>query len=157
MDYTKKFEQTSIVTIKPHELDPVKEYIKIKILAKIDSCTEKYGYVTDINNIRILSNIISRISGVCIFNVKYDLITLKPESGHVYTCNVNWIYKEGGIFVEYNNINILIPYAYLTDWKYKNNYYFKDDRKISVGDWVKVRIITVKYENHTYPCIGTII
>jgi len=156
MEYTETLKHTTEITIKPCELNAIDKHIEDKISKKIDSCTEKNGYIMDIKNIRIISNTISRLSGKCIFKVKYDIVSLKPQPGHVYVGFVNIIFKEG-IFVEYHNIKILIPYTSMKNWVYKTSTYTLDDRTVSVGDWIKVLIGSVRYDNHTYQCIGSII
>lgn len=162
MKYTQKIQKVENIIVHPNELVNIKGYIRSKLQSYISTCTEKNGYIVDICDIdwETMTNKISRISGNCLFSVSYTVENLKPEYGHVYNALVNKMYPDG-IFLEYNNITIVIPRDNLSEWTYENNIFIKKDQanivQISIGDWLSVHIDASRYEDGGYQCIASII
>ena len=151
--------KTDKVILKPCELGYVEKSITKKLEDMSKICTKEHGYVLTIDKIiSYHNNIISRTSGNCIFNVSYQVTTIRPEVGHQYKAVVSLLYKEG-IFANFNDIKILVPSIELQEWEYKNSYYQHNVSQdpISIGSWIQVELKIVRYENHTYQCIGTIV
>lgn len=145
------------IIIRPSELDKVHDTIVKKINEKIGTCSLEKGYIVGVENIyrHILQNKISRNSGNCIFNVSYNIQTLKPTKGHVYEATIVNIFKEG-IFCEYKNIKILIPISELKEYEFCQFIpsFTCKDKNLKIGDKITVVIFAVRYENKNYKCIA---
>ena len=156
MEYLQKSVETSQIILRPDELANIESNLEKKIRKKVGMCSKEKGYIIMIHNIqrhKKLQNTISRVSGNCIFTVSYDICTLKPEIGHVYKVLISSIFKEG-IFCEYNNIKILIPSTELKQYTFQNKILVSKDSTIQIGDWIKIRIQNVRYDDQNYQCIA---
>lgn len=158
MEYLKKYIETSDIILRPDELTHIELNIEKKIRKKIGMCSKEKGYIIMINNIqKKIQNIISRVSGNCKFKVSYNIYTLKPENDHIYNVLVSNIFKEG-IFCEYNRIKILIPVSCLTQYVFENKTFINDNKHIiQTGDWIKVQITNVRYDDQNYQCIAKLV
>lgn len=156
MEYLIKSVEKTQIVLRPNELTNIQSNLEKKIRKKVGTCSKEKGYIIMIHNIqrdKKLQNIISRVSGNCIFTVSYDICSLKPEIGHVYKVLVSSIFKEG-IFCEYNNIKILIPNSELQSFSYQNEKLVSPEYTIQTGDWIKIRIHNVRYDDQNYQCIA---
>jgi hypothetical protein len=138
---------TSRIILLPVDLININISIYNK-LQKLKYTCNKNGYIMKIGNILPISNpLISRTTGNCICNITYEIFTLKPEKGHIYKTIVTNIFNEG-IFVEYidgirsiKNLKVFLPRVV---------------ENLNIGDIINVIIDIVRYENHTYQCIGSV-
>lgn len=128
----------------------------IKKLKADKYCSEKHGYIIDIENIISFTSAISRINGHNIVDVLFNALTIKPTIGKEFECIVNMIFPQG-IFAEYMNIQIVIPASELTEFVYDNQTFFKSDKVIKIGDKIKIRIVNTRYKKHKFSCIGSLI
>jgi DNA-directed RNA polymerase subunit E'/Rpb7 len=157
MNYTKEITRTDKIIIAPQELSNVRDYIRKKLEQIIGTCTENDGYVIGIKSIdfKSLTNVVSRVSGNCIYNVKYTISTLKPDVEHVYGVLVNQVFSQG-IFCQYNGIQIIVPSGTMDDWTHTNDTFVKDDDIISVASWIQIKIDVIRYDNNNYQCIASL-
>lgn len=160
LKHLKQIVKNDKIIIKPNELRNFKDTIYNKLKNKISLCVKDIGYITNIIEIISITSVkISRTTGNCIYLVTYKIEILKPTIGMIFLTLVNVIDKDG-ILTEHNNIKLFIPStSLLTDWEYNGDYFYdsKNDLKISVGNWVKVEIIYMRYDDHNYECIGKLI
>lgn len=162
------------VHIHPINLD---KNIKDKILLTLknnykDKCTRKYGDILKI--LRIISykdNIISNSNLNIIFNVKYEILSLKPTIGLELIAITQLIFSEGILLKINNNIRIFIKECELIYHKYdiENNLFIKKDKlitdeliiinnsNIEQNSLIQFRIKSLKYEINMYTCIGEFI
>jgi len=147
------------IVIEPQELSDINNHIYRKLESFVGDCTKKDGYIISIDtDFKIISNIISRVSGNCIYYIFFKIQTLKPEDGHTYGALVNRIYPQG-LFCEYHNIKIIIPSESMDGWEFENSIYINKstDKSISKGDWINVLINVTRYDNRSYQCIGSLL
>ncbi len=136
---------TEHIVILPSELDDVHGNIKQKLKTLIGTCTRMHGYVMGVESAKIINNMVSRVSGECIFKVEFTFTSLLPQAGHVFTSAITGKFKESayeGIFAEYKGIKIIVPLSHSIDF--------------NVGDLVDIHVDVVQYSNHAYQCIGSI-
>jgi DNA-directed RNA polymerase subunit E'/Rpb7 len=167
MNYIKTFKITSQIVLSPHELVHISSAIQRHLEEKIGTCNKEYGYIMDIGNVDpYRMPTISKISGNCIYDVTYEIQTLKPEPGQVYHAQVQSIFPDG-MFTHYKNINIFIPTSSsLGDDADANGADAKsadaksadaksaDAKTPKIGDIIPVTILFIRYENHRFRCIG---
>lgn len=157
MEYLQNYTITTQVVLRPHELSNIKSIIESKIKKTIGTCIKEKGYIIIINDIKEKNtNIISRVSGNCIFNVTHTIFTLKPMIGHIYNVLISDIFKEG-IFCEFNHMKILIPVSELSKYSYTNKQFQSDEHVIKQGNRIKIKIKNTRYEEQNYQCIAALV
>jgi DNA-directed RNA polymerase subunit E'/Rpb7 len=157
MNYTTILSRTDKVILTPTELRNINTNIYEKLENTVGTCTERDGYVIAVESVdfKTLTNVISRVSGNCIFKITYTVMTLKPEVGHIYCSLVNRVFPQG-IFCEYYGIQIIIPRETIDGWSFKNDAFVdeSEENTISNRDWVNIKIVITRYDDGVYQCIG---
>jgi DNA-directed RNA polymerase subunit E'/Rpb7 len=119
-------------------------------------CSEKYGYILDINTILSYESLLSRTTGNNIYTIKFEANTLKPQIGKKLNCIVVMTLPNG-ILAEFLDIKLLVPSSHLQDYEYKNQTFYNDKRVITIGDQICVLIKDIRYIKNKFNCIGTLI
>jgi DNA-directed RNA polymerase subunit E'/Rpb7 len=165
MNYIKTFKITSQIVLSPHELVHISSAIRRHLEEKIGTCNKEYGYIMDIGNVDpYRMPTISKISGNCIYDVTYEIQTLKPEPDQLYHAQIQSIFPDG-MFTQYKNIQIFIPTSsFPTDDDELGGVDTKRDvapksadaksADAKIGDIIPVTILFIRYENHRFRCIG---
>jgi non-ribosomal peptide synthetase component F len=81
---------------------------------------------------------------MCGFKVTYQVSVLKPTIGSIYTTVVNNT-NPYGVLAKTGGIEFIIPSESLRGCH------------ISRGDWIKVKVTCVRYNDEKYQCIGDLI
>ena len=119
-------------------------------------CSEKHGYILDINKILSYESLLSRTTGNNIYTIKFIASTLKPQIGKKLNCIVVMTLPNG-ILAEFLDIKLLVPSSNLHDYEYKNQTFYNDKRVITIGDQISVLIKDMRYIKNKFNCIGTLI
>ena len=84
-----------------------------------NECSKEFGYILNIVKlIKIVDNYVSNASSEIVFEVMFEIETLKPEIDKVFTGEVCMIFG-GGIFLNIKNkIKVLIPLTSIKDYKF---------------------------------------
>ena len=142
----------------------IKDYIleKMKLLAEND-CTKEEGYIIDVKKIvTIKDNYISNANSEVVFNIIFEVETIKPEKDKVVEGKICMIFPGGIFIIVKDKLRVLIPVSELKDYNYviSNNLYEnkKDEKdKIQINDNIKVQIIGSRYSNKSFSCFGKMI
>lgn len=129
---------TDNIVLVPSQLANIDANITKIIMQRVGTCTKEYGYVTSISNIRRKSNIISRTSGSCVFQVAYTATCIKPVEGETLSCQVVLSFPEG-MLVTHEKMRIIVPRV-----------------QYSVGSTVDVILVSIRYESSEYQCVGAL-
>lgn len=127
----------------------------------VNECSKEYGYILDIVKlIKIKDNYVSNATSEIVFEVMFEIETLKPEIDKVFTGDVCMIFV-GGIFLNIKNkIKVLIPITSMKDYKFDqtNKVFIKKDKTvIKQGDVLNVKITGIKYSKKNYSCFGELV
>ena len=152
-----------IISLDPQYLDSnFKQHILNKLIdVSINECTKENGYFLKIIKLnKIINNYISSDSQI-IFNIEYDVETLKPETNKIFEGNVCMVFS-GGIFLSIKNkMKVLIHNSCLNDFEYKqsdNNFYNKKNKEtIKENDILNICISGVKYSKNNFSCFGKLV
>lgn len=131
-----------------------------------NKCTANDGYIISVDkDIAILGNEIN-MYGTCVFNVKYNIQTLKPQEGQELE-GVIKIIVDVGIFVEiFEKMNVFIPQEKLAKKKYvyneENGVYIREStskksKTLQVDQLIKVKIEKINFENNNFASIGCLV
>lgn len=150
------------ICIEPEFLDSNIEQNIFNKLKKstVNQCSKEFGYILDIVKlIEIKDNYISNASSEIVFEVMFEIETLKPEIDKIFTGDVCMIFV-GGIFLNIKNkIKVLIPITTMKDYKFiQSEKIFKKDKiVIKQGDVLNVKITGIKYQKKNYNCYGELV
>lgn len=145
---------TIVLNIVPSEFDNLNESIRKQLMSLEGQTFKDRGCIMKIHNFEIIGDKhISNINGCLIVNVQYEYESFLPEIGKEYNVLVEHIYSEG-VFTLINNVRILVPEMYLNDWKLVRQTLKKNDKKIKIGNWIKVRIISADFIDGFHYCIA---
>jgi len=134
----------------------IRENIIEQIKKLKDLCTEEYGYIIDINdNINIITNKILDNTGDILFKIKFEAEVLKPVIGMELEARINMIFNHG-IFCQYLNLPILIPYTKLSEYEYIDKKFKKGENELQIGDNIIVKITDIRYHNKNINCIASL-
>lgn len=127
----------------------------------VNECSKEYGYILDIVKlIKIKDNYVSNATSEIVFEVMFEIETLKPEIDKVFTGDVCMIFV-GGIFLNIKNkIKVLIPITSMKEYKFDqtNKIFIKKDKTvIKQGDVLNVKITGIKYSKKNYSCFGDLV
>lgn len=145
------------ISISPSELNINKTQLLQKLRDKYNFKHHKeYGYIINVKDINSTINThiddyYNHIIVKCDCNL--DSIQIKKKI-IIPDCTITMILLHG-IFLEFHTLNILIPATDLTSFTFKNNIYTREDKTLSVGDKIDVKITDMKYSNQEYKCIGS--
>jgi DNA-directed RNA polymerase subunit E'/Rpb7 len=131
----------------------------IKLIENLNLCNQKDGYVSEICDIKNMESIgISRHTNFPIIRVQFSAITIKPEVGKVYQCNILQIYSYA-LVLEYNGpVKIIIPEIYFkSKYTYCNSELISENGQIvRIGDTLAVLLQDVKYSKGVFNCIASL-
>jgi len=148
------------VTVPPSLLTTDYKQNILSILNKQVSgkCTNETGYIIKAHDVnKILDNKIGNSSSDIIVSVEFSIEVFKPCVNNKCECTIESIFDDG-IFADIMGIQkILIPNS-----TYKNTLVFEHgklrtpDGKSSLenGSEITVRIKAVRYNDHSFSCIG---
>ena len=127
----------------------------------VNECSKEYGYILDIVKlIKIKDNYVSNATSEIVFEVMFEIETLKPEIDKVFTGDVCMIFV-GGLFLNIKNkIKVLIPITSMKDYKFDqvDKVFIKKDKTvIKQGDVLNVKITGIKYSKKNYSCFGELV
>lgn len=149
-----KSNDTIVLNIIPSEFSNLNENIRKHLNTFEGQTFKNKGCVIKIYDFEIIGDMkISNTNGCVIVNVQYEFESFLPEIEQEYNVLVEHIYPEG-VFTLINNVRILVPEMYLTDWKFVHKTLKKDEQQIKVGSWIKVKIVSTNFINGTYHCIA---
>ena len=138
----------------------VKEYLLEKTKQKMEgTCSKENGYILKVLEIEdILDNIIASSTCTVFFLVKYKAEVLKPIIGDILKGKICMIFQYG-IFVDImNKMKILIPIISINNFEYIDEEYIDKEGNILYKDMdVSIQILSLKYENKDFSCIGKLI
>lgn len=134
----------------------IMDHLLSELRVNINKCSDEHGHILSVN--KILSIVENRNT---MFKLLFDVDTLKPTDGGVFSSSVCMIYKDG-VFVTIKNCQkVLIPSSYMSSYVYDeiNNIYSNTDTHdtINLNDILNVQIKASKYNNGNFSCIGTIV
>jgi DNA-directed RNA polymerase subunit E'/Rpb7 len=118
-------------------------------------CTRKWGYIVDIKEIRVLSNVVDRVSSNIFFNIGVHAERFLPKEGVVIPALVQMCFQHG-ILCKYRDLSILVPMSTIKDVKYENGRIQSGDTSIMKGDEIPVCMTNVKYDKHKFSAIGNL-
>ena len=125
-----------------------------------NECSKEFGYILNIVKlIKIVDNYVSNASSEIVFEVMFEIETLKPEIDKVFTGEVCMIFG-GGIFLNIKNkIKVLIPLTSIKDYKFiqSEKILRKCEDEIKQGDILNVKITGIKYSKKNYNCFGELV
>jgi DNA-directed RNA polymerase subunit E'/Rpb7 len=155
---------TNIIVQKRICLEP--EFLNSKLKQNIfdklkkstmNECSKEFGYILNIVRlVKIIDNYVSNASSEIVFEVMFEIETLKPEIGKVFTGDVCMVFV-GGIFLNIKNkIKVLIPITTMKEYKFDQalKIFKKDKTVIKQGDILNVKITGIKYSKKNYSCFG---
>lgn len=164
LPYTNRVNIKTEVSINFDKLnDKINEYLKEFIKNKFENnCDKQLGYIIKIENVKVISNVISNFCTKVMFNVSFDTFSFYPSKDTVYKLNVSLIF-EHGILILIDTIKILIPYSQLKE-KYELN---KEDKtyinktnkkeKICIGNEIELQLTHFEYHNGGFNCMARLI
>jgi len=124
-------------------------------------CTKDTGYIIRIINIeKVIDNHIENSSSNIMINVKFTADTFMPRKDVIVKDSpITAIYPDGILIDAMGVQKILIPSStYKDEFKLTGNELESDDnRRLSVGGYVDVKITAVRYVDHKFSCLGVII
>lgn len=138
----------------------IKTHIYNKLKNSLDNkCTHASGYVVSVDpNIQITESTIN-IHGQGLFEVLYNIKTLKPKAGQILDGIVCMNIHEGVLIMVHDKMKVLIPPERLGKYEFDEDreVYTYKKKTIEKGDSVSVKIELVRYENNAYKCIGSLV
>ena len=158
------------ITIDYKYLDSeIKSHILYKLQTnKVGKWALEYGYILKVVRIiKLGDNYINHATSTVVFNVHYEIETLKPSKGDVLNGKVGMVFCHGLFVVIHKMIGdkmtelfqVLIPAKNLINLKFdSNNKCFSSDTKtISENDDIDVKLTTAQYSDKKYVCLGIIV
>lgn len=139
------------------------EHIYSLLLSKyLGKCEEENGVFLDILDINVLDNKIGNNCSYTEFFVEMTAKVAKPEKNAEFNFIVESIQESGIYGVVEKKIKIGVSHRYMNGWSYsldeKNEPSFKkDDKKIVIGDDIKVRIVLSRFSIDKIACICELI
>jgi DNA-directed RNA polymerase subunit E'/Rpb7 len=118
-------------------------------------CTKKWGYIVDIKDVKVLSNIVDRVSSSIFFNIGVWAERFLPREGLAIPALVQMCFQHG-ILCKYRDLSILVPMSTIKDVKYENGRIQSGSQSIMKGDEISVSLVNVKYEKHKFSAIGNL-
>jgi DNA-directed RNA polymerase subunit E'/Rpb7 len=143
------------VYLEPKYLDQnIMDHLFVKITEDtFGECTKEYGHILSVKRIVEIVN-----NEDTIFTVRFEAVTLKPETGVKYTGVVCMVYKDG-IFISVEGTQkMLIPSITLKGYTFEDvsGAYVNGDKCIKEGDTVDVNVTASKYNRQSFSCFGSL-
>lgn len=117
------------------------------------------GIIKSVEGVRIISNKISKSSGLITLNLELCVDVIKPSIGEIYDMTIIKITTNKGIFVDNTYFKIIIAPDKMGKYKLddKKGGFYDKNVELKIGDLVRVKIITMKYTNNMYYFVGEIV
>lgn len=131
--------ETFSLEIEPSQFGQIDQAVKTFICSLIGTCSEKYGHITGIENVKWNSPPypISRTSGGAQLTITANIQRLKPQIGDIFQCVVIRALPVS-ILCQHAQLRILIP----------------PEKSIRDGQTVKVVIREIQFVNQEYRYTG---
>lgn len=146
--------------IKPHQFtSDILKTIESDVKQKYEgSCTKKFGCLSNLRVIKINNEKISTVSANAIFDVTVEADAIKPKKGLTLDVSISEMSDMSINSQVSNHIFIMIP-KNKTEMKYDKDthVYFNNNKKLKIGDKVKVLIEVTEFNNESFQCIGSLI
>lgn len=139
--------------IMDHLLEKIKSSLK-------NECTKEFGYIIDVKRIISISdNWISAANSDIVFNVIFEVETLKPEIGLQLQGNVCMIFPNGILLDIKNKLKFLIPLDSLKGYELNKAgmFYENGNKKIKKEDKLTVEVVEIKYKDQSFMCFGNLV
>jgi DNA-directed RNA polymerase subunit E'/Rpb7 len=145
------------VSVLPHMLDTnIEETLEKVVRDKYRQvCNKKWGYITGVDSIRILENIVNRVGFNIFFKIAVTAERFLPKEGTVISANVQMCFVHG-LLCKFHELSILVPMSTITSGKFEGGVLRTVSRTVRKGDLVTVRLTNVKYEKHKYSAIAVL-
>lgn len=116
-------------------------YLKKK---KINTCTNEYGYITDIYTLKTYKCKKMSIKGFCVYDISYDVECIKPTKDSEWEGKLIMKFQEG-IFVEIKKLfTVMIA-----------NEYIKKKENLDINSTLNVKITNILYSHdNQFKCLG---
>jgi len=142
--------------LKPEYLN--KDYKKLLLNVykqEYETKSNNCGYIVKVNEIKdIISSMLNNNNDIIVESL-CNCDIFKPEIDMNVECKIDMIHING-IFVSKYKIKILIPES-SNNYSYKQNHFIYNKKSYYVNDNITIRIINIRYDKHTYSCIGKLI
>lgn len=148
---------TENIFLEPKELNcDYKENIINKIKNKYTNyCSEENGHILKIyENIEIKGNFLSSVNSGVYFIVKFKVKSLKPKIDDEIIGEVFFIHSNGIILKINEKLKIAISKNNLGKYVYKDDTFKRKNDSINLGDKIKSRISSIKYEKGSFHLLG---
>jgi DNA-directed RNA polymerase subunit E'/Rpb7 len=145
------------ISIEPCYLNSdIENTIKNRVEVKYKNfCNKRWGYLNMIKSVKIVENMLDRVSCNIYFRVVIDAERYLPKEDTTISAVVQMCFPHG-ILCKFKDLNILISMNTIPGGKIENGSIKSKDVIISKNDEIKVRLTTVKYEKHKYSAIGVL-
>lgn len=117
------------------------------------------GIIKSVNEVRIISNTISKSSGLVVLSLSLTVDVIKPDIGDIFDMKVLKITTNKGIFVDNTYFKVIIspdktgPYKLVES---KGGFYNKNV-ELKIDDIIRVKITTMKYIDKIFRFVGEIV
>lgn len=121
-----------------------------------NTCDEKDGFITRIDKISNLSNVIGKDSCHIQFSATLHVRVIKPEKGLSLLFSPSLIMQKGIFGKLYDTISIFVPESYMKDWTFTNDCFIKNSSEndtIKKNKPLRVIVMDIKFNNTKYNCI----
>ena len=125
----------------------IKNVIERELRKNIDkNCDKDEGYISNISDIKIIDNLITRANSEIIFKIKYRADSIFPKKGMLITLKID-SFKEGCIFLKNDKIMGVIPKQKLSEYTYceSTNTFESDIDTLRIGEQLCCKITEVRY------------
>ena len=149
---------TEIISVEPRYLTAdIMNTITEKVYEKYRNfCNQNWGYIIDIKNIKVIKNMIDRVSSNIFFTVGIEAESFLPKEDSEIDTTIQMVFQHG-IICKFQDMNILIPIVTIPDAKFENGVVKKDGKTFKKDDEIKVGLTKVKYEKHKYSAVGKLV
>lgn len=149
---------TEIISVEPRYLtSDIMDTITDKVNDKYRNfCNQKWGYIIDIKNIKVIKNMIDRVSSNIFFTVGIEAESFLPKEDSEIGTTIQMVFQHG-IICKFQDMNVLIPIATIPKAKFENGMIKKDDKTFKKDDEINVCLTKVKYEKHKYSAVGKLV
>lgn len=146
------------IEIKPLYLHSNLDVVSIINNMKKGTCSDEYGYIIEITNVKILRIFVSHATTSTLAKLIFDVKSIKPAVKSKYKGKIHIITKTGVTLRIDNTFNVFIPYTKLVTSKIIDNYLIdiSTQTKTHVGDIINIVITDIKYYDKQYQSIGYI-
>lgn len=134
----------------------LKKHLEKILRKKIENkCTKEHGYITKIGKILSFEN----QRNTQIMKVTFTAQISKPESGEIYSGDIQLLLREALVINIENNQKVLVSAEEIKNFTYdeERSCFYNDNSEIVTGDTVKVKINLVRYSDGKFTYCGTLV